>query len=390
MLETRFLRSIYDADVPQHAGPRELRRLLDATLLVGSDGDLATVLQHIVEAATDLVAARYGALGVLDDQGHRLAQFLTVGVTPEERAAIGNLPSGHGLLGLLIEEPEPLRLPHLQEHAASSGFPDAHPPMTTFLGVPIRVRGEVFGNLYLCDKAGGDVFTDVDEEVVVVLAKAAGIAIDNTKLHTRVADLALFADHDRIARELHDTVIQRLFSIGLSLQGALRMTDDPVLSARLERSVQELDETVREVRTAIFDLQTARLPGRSLRQEILALCAESGRTLGFEPVVRFDGAIDTSIDDEVADHLLAVLREGLSNVKRHAGARRAEVDVTVVGELLVLVVADDGRGPRRAGPAGRGLHNMQVRASKLNGSCGLEARAGGGSVLRWTAVLSDR
>lgn len=370
------------------AGPKQLRRLLDAVVAIGGELELEALLQRVVDVATELADARYGALGVLDESGTRLAQFLTVGVGDEERARIGDLPEGHGLLGLLISEPAPLRLPDLHDHPASVGFPPNHPPMTSFLGVPIRTRGEVFGNLYLCDKAGDDVFTDVDEEMVVALATAAGVAIQNARLHAQIADLVLLAEHDRIARDLHDTVIQRLFSTGLGLQGAIRLARDPNLVDRLQRAVAEIDETVREVRSAIFEMHTARLPGRSLREEVLAVCAESGRSLGHEPVVRFDGPVDAAVDGHVADHALAVLREALSNVVRHAGASRVEVDVTVREDRLAVVVGDDGAGLPPGRPAGgRGLDNMQTRAAKLGGRATVSPGHARGTVVRWEVPI---
>jgi len=378
-----------DEEVAAQAGPRQLRRLLDAVLEVGSDLDLETVLQRIVATAAELVDATFGALGVLDDTGTRLAQFLTVGIDDAGRAAIGNLPEGHGILGLLIVDPRPLRLSDLTEHADSFGFPPNHPKMRSFLGVPVRVRDHVFGNLYLTDKKGGEAFTEVDEEMVVALAAAAGIAIDNARLHARVADLALFEDRERIARELHDTVIQRLFATGLSLQGAARLAEgNPQLLERLQQAVDDLDMTVREVRSAIFELHTARLPGRSVRQEVLDICTESSRALGFEPVVRFDGPIDTATDEAVADHLAAVLREALANVARHAMATTTEVRLTAIDGQLSLTVVDDGVGPAEHDRAGRGLQNMQVRATRLGGDVGLSARPQGGAELRWTVPIS--
>ena len=166
----------------EHAGPRSLRQLLDAVLTLGSDLDLTAVLQRIIESAVTLVDARYGALGVLDEAGTGLAQFITVGIDDETRAAIGPLPKGLGILGLLIVDAQPLRLADIGEHPASAGFPPNHPPMHSFLGVPIRVGDHVFGNLYLTDKTTGEVFTDIDEELVQGLAVAAGVAINNAAL----------------------------------------------------------------------------------------------------------------------------------------------------------------------------------------------------------------
>ena len=182
----------------EHAGPRSLRQLLDAVLTIGSDLDLHSVLRRIVEAAVDLVGARYGALGVLDESRTRLADFITVGMDESTVRAIGDLPKGLGLLGSLITDAHPLRAADLREHPDSAGFPANHPRMTSFLGVPVRVRSEVFGNLYLTDKLDAEVFTDIDEELALGLASAAGIAIDNARLfgQVRQREAALAAVHE--------------------------------------------------------------------------------------------------------------------------------------------------------------------------------------------------
>jgi signal transduction histidine kinase len=382
---------VYGQDVSRptfglHAGPNALRRLLDAVLVIGSELDLATVLQRIIEAATELVDARYGALGVLDESGTYLAQFITVGIDDETRAAIGPLPKGHGILGLLITDPHPIRLPDLKEHPDSFGFPPNHPPMTSFLGVPIRVRGEVFGNLYLCDRQGDEVFSDVDEEMAIALAAAAGIAIDQARLHARAGELTMLADRDRIARDLHDRVIQRLFAIGLSLEGISRSDLPAQVTERLHRAVDDLDETVRQVRSSIFELEERRVPGRSLRQEVLTECSAAARSLGFEPVVRFEGPVDAAAGGATADHLLAVVREALSNVARHAEAHGVEVGVAVDDGAIVLSVHDDGRGIDPTAPRGDGLRNIEQRAESLGGAATFDP-GDPGTILRWSAPL---
>ncbi len=274
-----------------YAGPRSLRQLLDAVQTIGSDLDLPAMLLRIVHSAVDLVDATYGALGVLDETRTRLSEFITVGIADELRQRIGHLPEGHGILGLLIVDAEPLRLPDLTEHPDSFGFPPHHPPMRSFLGVPIRVRDTVFGNLYLTDKSTGEVFTDVDEELVVGLAGAAGVAIDNVRLLGKVHELALLEDRERIARDLHDTVIQRLFATGMTLQSTARLVStDPVTAVdRIEGAVDDLDLTIKEIRTAIFDLAQTGLADDRLRSQILSVVRESVVPLGFEPRVVLDG-----------------------------------------------------------------------------------------------------
>jgi signal transduction histidine kinase len=310
-------------------------------------------------------------------------------MTQEQIAHIGDLPKGHGILGLLIVDPRPLRLPDLSEHPDSYGFPPRHPPMTSFLGVPIFVRGEVYGNLYLTDKRGGEVFTDVDEELALGLAAAAGVAIDNARLHSRVREIDVLEDRERIARDLHDTVIQRLFATGLSLQGAARLAQRPEVAERIQQAVDDIDVTVRQIRSSIFELATTRVPGRSLRRELLAVGGEAKDVLGFEPVFRFEGPVDSAVPDDVAEHLLLVVREALSNVGRHANASRVSVRVEVSARDIRLTVADDGVGPGPERVGGRGLENLRARATALGGMYSLTAAAAGGAELHWDVPLSS-
>src|SRR3954454_5943925 len=264
------------------AGPESLRQLLDAVLTLGSDLDLPAMLERIIHSAVDLVDASYGALGVLDDTGTKLAQFITVGIDDKTHEKIGALPEGHGILGLLMVDAKPLRLPDLTEHPDSYGFPPNHPPMRSFLGVPIRVRDQVFGNLYLTDKAFDEVFTDVDEELLVGLAAAAGVAIENARLHTKVHEMGLGEDRRRIAADLHDTVIQRLFATGMSLQGTVRLvrTDPATAVERIEVPVDDLDRTVKHIRTAICGLEEARPAVGGLRNRVLDLLRDAAGSLG--------------------------------------------------------------------------------------------------------------
>jgi len=525
--------------------------LLEAVVSIGSDLDLGTVLRRITEAATTLVEARYGALGVIGDDGRSLVEFVTVGVTDEEIAAIGHWPHGAGILGLLIKDPRPLRLADLCAHPESVGFPANHPPMHRFLGVPLRVRDEVFGNLYLAEKRDGSEFDEQDEVVLTALATAAGVAIENARLYeeTRrrerwqqalteistallsgtapdevgglVADrareisdadfafvaaadevagefviaaaagegaerirglrlpfdgalgaevhehdrsllvgdacaaapgdpicrelpigpallvplgrggsargvlavanavggtaftevtqrllepfagqaavameladrrrdlerLSLLEDRDRIAKDLHDTVIQRLFATAMTLMSAGKLADRPDVRRRIQRSVDDLDETIRQIRSTIFALQVEPDAG-SLRSRLYSVVEDFTGPLGFAPAVRFDGLIDTDVDPKLGEHLVAVLSEALSNVARHAGAHRVDL-VLDVRDDLILRVEDDGRG---IPPGGRrsGLRNMAERAESLGGSLELRDREGGGTVLLWRVPL---
>ncbi|MFI7642750.1 GAF domain-containing protein [Nonomuraea sp. NPDC049400] len=527
--------------------------LLEAVVSVGSELDLETVLRRITETATKLVDAGYGALGVIG-QKNTLIQFIPVGLTEEEIARIEHWPHGLGLLGLLIKDARPLRLGRISDHPASYGFPPGHPPMGTFLGVPIRVRDEVFGNLYLTEKRGGGEFDEDDEAIVIALATAAGVAVENARLYEEsrrreiwlqassevttnllsgadprqvlslvaarareisdadlvqvllpdlsrqslivevaegegaqelpgtafevsatlagdvftqgepVSDvdmqrapypdsplrrlgygpgvmvplgrvpavrgvlvlakrsgrlpfsgadqqmlqafagqaaialelaesrrdaerLGLLEDRDRIAKDLHDVVIQRLFATAMTLMSTIRLIERPEAAKRVQHAIDELDETIRQIRSSIFALQGSgeeAMP--SLRGQIVELVEGAAGHLGFMPGLRMEGQIDTMVSAPVAEHLLAVLREALSNVVRHSHAGRADVLVEAAGAQLVLVVTDNGVGleetERRSG-----LRNIEERAARLGGAAGLETPETGGTRLRWQVPL---
>ncbi len=527
--------------------------LLEAVVAVGANLDLEMALKKIVEAAITLVRARYGALGVIGDGG-RLIEFIPVGLADEQIAAIHHWPEGLGLLGALISDPRPLRLPNIAVSPKSHGFPPGHPPMRSFLGVPIRVRNEVYGNLYLTEKEGGADFDEEDEALLVALAAAAGVAIDNARLYeearrqqrwlrassevTRrllsgassdemlalitqqtldmsgadlvalavptpdrqqlviqhaagaaaadaiglvlpvsrslsgqvmasgepvaVADfghdervagaaqqhlplgpaillplgepgdvrgvftvgrepgsmplapqaiemistfaaqaaiglelaehrsdaerLAILQDRDRIARDLHDLVIQRLYATGMSLQGAVPLLTRPEAASRVSNAVDALDETIREIRSAIFSLQ-ARGDSRAqgLRAQVLDVVDEMSALLRFAPSLRLVGPLDETVPSEVGEHLLGALREALSNAARHAHASR--VDVTVQADTeLALRVRDNGAGmgssTRRSG-----LANLAERATELGGKLAITPAEGGGTQLDWRVPL---
>ncbi len=529
--------------------------LLEAVVAVGSSLELEVLLRSIVETAVSLVDARYGAMGVIGEGG-RLAEFIPVGLTRGEIEAIHHWPEGKGLLGLLVTDPKPLRLADIKDHPASFGFPAGHPPMKTFLGVPIRIRGEVYGNLYLTEKQGGGQFDTEDEAVVVALAAAAGVAIENARLydqarkqqrwlgataevtrhllsgaepgealsmitaqalemtgadtvmvtlpmpdgqhvriehaaglgaeqalgvvvplensvteavvstgerlsipdyasdpriittakanlpigpleavplgapgnvrgvlsagrrpgamplspaaadmlatfaaqaaialelaeHRRQAEqMAVFEDRDRIAKDLHDLVIQRLYATGMSLQGVTSLIKVPEVAERVSSSVDALDDTIREIRSAIFALQTrSEAKPAAVRARILFVAQEMAPALGFPPSLQLDGALDTILPEEITEHLLTALRESLSNAARHAGASQVDATVTAADEL-VLVVRDDGVGIT---PGGRrsGLRNLEDRAVALGGSMVIRRAEGGGTEMIWRVPLTQ-
>jgi signal transduction histidine kinase len=527
--------------------------LLEAVVAVGGQLDLEVVLRRIVEAAVSLVDARYGALGVIGEGG-TLVEFVPVGLDESEIGKIDHWPEGRGLLGELITHPDTLRLPDISADPRSSGFPQGHPPMRSFLGTPVRIRDEIYGNLYLTEKRSGAGFDEEDEALLVALAAAAGVAIENARLYAearrqqqwlranaevtqrllsedephdvlalvtrqalemagadlvvlalptgsgeqlviehavgagseealglvlpakssasgivmgsgkpltvddfssdeRVAPaarqqlglgpavvvplgsagnvrgvltagrhrgslplsppavemlitfaaqagiglelaehrrdaqrLALFEDRDRIARDLHDLVIQRLFATGMSLQGSAGLIFDPEAASRVRQAVDALDETIRDIRSAIFTLQSRPQAGPAgTRTRILSVVGEMTESLGFAPSVRMEERLDTLVPDDMAEHLLAVLREALSNAARHAHASRVSVAVRADSDLT-LTVRDDGTG-MEASSRRSGLGNLADRAGELGGTMRVGPAEGGGTELEWRVPL---
>jgi signal transduction histidine kinase len=366
--------------------PKKMQRLMAAVLMITADVELQDLLRHIVEEARTLVNSRYGALGVLDPTRTGLEQFITIGLDEDEMKAIGPLPVGRGVLGLLITEPRPLRLQRLGDHPESYGFPPHHPPMTSFLGVPIRVREVVYGNLYLTDKLGAEAFSNEDEALAEALAQAAGIAIHTARLHDQVRVLSVLDDRDRIARDLHDRVIQRIFAVGMTLQGVARMPDPTQATSRIDKAVDELDATIAEIRSTIFELGESSVPG-GLRQSISRLCDEMAPTLGARPALSFHGPIDNTIPRQTADHMLAVIREALTNAGKYANATDYRVILRVEDDI-VLEVSDNGTGFDPAAiTAGLGLVNLRNRAEKLSGSFQIISEAREGTRLIWTVPI---
>ena len=220
------------------------------------------------------------------------------------------------------------------------------------------------------------------------LALATGVAIQNYRLHERVRALSVLDDRDRIARDLHDRVIQRIYAVGMSLAGAARLDDLPQVHDRVEHAVDDLDSTITEIRTAIFELGETSLPG-GLRHAVVHLADELTPTLGMRPEVRFVGPVDNAVPPQVADHILAVVREALTNAAKHASASRCSVEISVDDDVVLVEVIDNGRGLEvdQAGSAGHGLTNLRNRAEKLSGNFEILSVEGGGTRLSWSAPV---
>jgi len=525
-----------------------LRHLLDANRSVVEELDLEQVLLRIVEAAVSLVAAEYGALGVIAPDGH-LEQFIHVGIPPHDATIIGHLPRGQGLLGAVVDAAEPIRLDDLADDSRSSGFPAHHPVMAGFLGVPIRVRSEVYGNLYLTNPAKGS-FTQEDEDLVTALAATAGVAIDNARLfdetrrrqrwsaataevtsallssnsddllgivadrvfsvidarlvcvvvpgviegtlaietargseadavigrvylaeqtlvgrallaqattaeeepaaHTRYdwlpdlgptvaiplsalarplgaltiarapggppfslaelemasefaaqaslaielargridsVQLELVEDRNRIARDLHDHVIQRLFASGLGLQSLVGRVP-PELRGTLAEQVDSIDFAIAEIRTAVFTLGSRSAPGATgLRSQILEIVGEITPHLRSTPRLTFSGPVDLMIKHEFAADVIAVVREGLSNIAKHADAASSSVDISLDDDTVVVRIEDDGAGVPAGQVRSSGISNLAERAARYDGTFSILPRSPQGTVVIWSAPL---
>jgi signal transduction histidine kinase len=357
--------------------------LVQAGLVLASELSLPSILQKIVELACQVADARYGALGVLDSDGRMIFDFITHGVTEEERRAIGNLPVGKGILGLLITEARPIRLTKIQDHPRSVGFPPNHPPMTSFLGVPIKVRGRVYGNLYLTEKRGAAEFTEEDQEAVVTLAAQAGVAIENARLHEDLRRLAVLEDRERIAQELHDGVIQSLFAVGMGLQAAEAMADDPeTVRGRLDAAVNDVDRVIRDLRNYIFGLGGGPAD-RELSRVLHSLADELRRGSEIAIRVEIDDTAAAALASRATD-IVQFAREVLTNAVRHSGAATVSVVISRDDGSFVLEVEDDGKGfdPETAEGRGRGLGNLRARAQTLGADLALDSEPGRGTRVR--------
>ena len=526
-------------------------QLLESALILSSDLSLQVVLQRIIDLAAKLTDARYGALGVVGSGG-RLLDFVTTGITPEERQAIGPLPVGLGILGVPIRDAKPLRLRRISGDPRHVGFPPHHPPMESFLGAPVKGRGRVFGNIYLTEKQGAPEFDAEDEAALLVLATQAGVAIENARLFeesrrrgqwldavreissamlagaeidgvlqtiarrarelvdaataaivtsapgtesgplsvkvadgahaaelvglpvpmdgsvsgdvmrsgraTVVADasrdertyqpmvalghmgpmvlvplvlrgrpfgslmvanpvggggfdeeavrlvatfadqasvaleygraqrelsrLSVFDERERIGRELHDGVIQSLFSVGMGLQATASRSRDPEVESRVEAAVGEIDRAIRDLRNYIFGLRPGILADRQLEQALEDLAREFEEKSGVTTVTDIDGAVAAELAPRAAD-LVQLTREALSNVGKHAQATTCRVSLHRDGEDAILEIDDDGRGFDPAAPqTGLGLHNLKDRGIAIGGRIAVKSKAGEGTTIQ--------
>lgn len=344
------------------------------------------VLQIIVDQVRPVVGAQYAALGIVDARG-RIERFITSGMDAGTRRAIGPLPEGHGLLGLIIEENRPVRIPDLNRDPNRFGFPPNHPPMSSFLGVPIIVKGSTVGRLYLTNKVGADEFSAADEALVETFALHAGIAMDNARLHQELQSLAVIEERERISKDLHDGIIQNLYAVGLSLEDVPELMDEDRLeaAARIERAIDSIQLSIQDIRNFIFGLRPGLLEGYSLVGGLAALVEEYRRNTLIE--VDLDVAQPVvELGPEANGQLLAIVGEGLSNIARHSRATRARIGLTTApdGSIVDLSIADNGRGfdQARGGRLGhQGLANIRERAARIGATVRIDTAPGTGTQL---------
>lgn len=370
-----------------NAAQRQTAGLVEAGLALASELDLDALLQRIADVTREVLGAGYAAVGVVDDDG-LLTRFVYSGIDEKTADAIGDLPHGRGLLGALIEGGRPMRMREISEHPESYGFPPNHPPMHSSLGVPIIVRDRVFGRLYLTEKQSGSEFTKDDERIAMTLAAQAGVAIQNANLLEEVKargdELAVLEERDRISKELHDGVIQSIYLVGLSLQGAMSMVDrDPEgTRKRMDEAIGTLDNVVRDVRSYIFALQPKSVEERGLKRAIEELVKDLEVNALAEGTVQLSDDALEMVPEAARGDFIQITREILSNIARHAQASEVSVACAVrEGETVVMTIEDDGVGfDPAAVQRGHGLTNIEERARRIGGDLAISDRGPKGTV----------
>lgn len=377
---------VQDSRIPEQA----LAALNRAALAIAAEVSLDKVLQQITDSARELAGARYAALGVPDAKG-QLEKFVTSGISHEVEARIPHRPRGLGLLGAIMDEGRSIRLPNLTDDPRSIGFPPGHPPMRSFLGVPVMAGSDVLGNLYLTDKQvvsddGREIvveFTVADQKLVEMLAAHAAIAIQNARLYAQVGRLAIVEERSRIGMDLHDGVIQSIYAVGLTLESArLLLPDDPVEANHIIlHSIAGLNDAIRDIRNFILDLRPQRFTG-DLNQALARLIREFQANAMIPVRFTANRATLSAMPSPIARTVFLTTQEALANIARHARASQVIVEIWLEPELAILCVEDDGVGfnvDKEAQSVGHGLANMRARAEELNGACIIQTVPGEGT-----------
>ncbi len=350
--------------------------LTDAVLQIASETKLEPVLRKLVEAARELVGARYAALGIPDGRGG-FAKFLTSGMSDETIDTIGPLPHTHGLLGAMLEDTTSFRTDDIRRDPRFEYWPAAHPTMTSFLGVPIVAKGRVLGAFYLTDKERAYAFDDDDQHLIELFAAHAAVAIENATLFERSRELTVVEERNRLARDLHDSVVQTLFSLTLTAEAA-RRGGDPAELTKVDRLAKD---ALSELRSIVFELRPADLEAEGLVPTLVKHTEVVRRVFGQDIDVRVNS--DRKLDPDVELELFRIAQEALTNALKHAGASKIELVVDLDADPARLEVVDDGSGFDPDAPAIRarhlGLTSMEERADVIGGKLRIDAAPGRGT-----------
>jgi signal transduction histidine kinase len=364
----------------------ELREVSEAVLAVTAHLSVRDVLRTILTSARRLVGARYAALGIPDGEGG-FGDFIAEGISDEEWAAIGPLPRTHGLLAVMLCDPNPVRLANIRDHPHFGWWPAAHPELTDFLGMPIMDGDDFVGELFLANSCHPDGFTAEDEELMRLLAAHAAIAIVNARLYERSRELSIVEERNRIARELHDAVTQKLFSLRLTADAAAALVErDPARAVAELATVRKLAaEATEELRAIVVDQRPPDLRGDGLDIALHKQAELLDRV--HEPTIRYTTChCVPALTEARQQAVYRIAQEAMHNALRHAGATRIDVSMVVHGAKAVLEVRDDGAGfdPRSAEAAGRrlGLSSMRERARTSGGRLDITSGPGRGTTVR--------
>ncbi len=368
-------------NVPNDRVEAQLNALSEAVRAITAGLSLDHVLKRMAEIAAHLVGARYAALGVPDGKGG-LESFFTYGMTDKQIAHMDHYPLGRGLLGMLLTEPESIRLENMHEDPRSAGFCQHHPMMTSFLGAPIISKGKHLGNLYLSDRIDGQPFTEEDEKMINLLASHAAIAIENAQLSEQMQKLAVVEERDRISMELHDGIIQAIYAIGIKLElTRLTLVAKPEVAEQIVSANEDLNRVIEDLRRYIQDLRVGIDRSLTLREELDEI-AEGFRQVSSARLVMDVARGFAQLSDERSHAIVQIARESLSNIVRHAQATEVYVDLHETPSQIMLVISDNGQGFDADGVSrGNGLNNITHRVENLGGMVRFESVPGRGTTV---------